>query len=124
MPGIRSNIIDWPYREGLRMDEMMNPLTLLTFGLYGEVLPKQNGEVLPKQNGAPVRIVVLWKYGVKSASIFVRHLGHDTSASSDRLEHLDQVTSNVRIILFFLCKFAFFNLDISGSKVGLASHDS
>jgi sulfoxide reductase catalytic subunit YedY len=51
--------IDWPYSEGLRMDEAMNPLTLLTFGLYGEVLPNQDG--------APVRIVVPWKYGFKSA---------------------------------------------------------
>lgn len=64
MPGMRSNIIDWPYREGLRMDEAMNPLTLLTFGLYGEVLPKQNG--------APVRIVVPWKYGFKSAKSIVK----------------------------------------------------
>jgi sulfoxide reductase catalytic subunit YedY len=64
MPGIKSNIIDWPYREGLRMDEAMNPLTLLTFGLYGEVLPKQNG--------APVRIVVPWKYGFKSAKSIVK----------------------------------------------------
>ena len=54
MPGVKRNIIEWPYREGLRMDEAMNPLTLLTFGLYGEALPKQNG--------APVRIVVPWKY--------------------------------------------------------------
>ena len=64
MPGIKSNIIEWPYREGLRMDEAMNPLTLLTFGLYGEVLPKQNG--------APVRIVVPWKYGFKSAKSLVK----------------------------------------------------
>jgi sulfoxide reductase catalytic subunit YedY len=64
MPGISSNIIEWPYREGLRMDEAMNPLTLLTFGLYGEVLPKQNG--------APVRIVVPWKYGFKSAKSIVK----------------------------------------------------
>jgi len=64
MPGIKSNIIDWPYREGLRMDEAMNPLTLLTFGLYGEVLPKQNG--------APVRIIVPWKYGFKSAKSIVK----------------------------------------------------
>jgi methionine sulfoxide reductase catalytic subunit len=64
MPGIKSNIIDWPYREGLRMDEAMNPLTLLTFGLYGEVLPNQNG--------APVRIVVPWKYGFKSAKSIVK----------------------------------------------------
>ncbi|MDE3189058.1 MAG: protein-methionine-sulfoxide reductase catalytic subunit MsrP [Acidobacteriota bacterium] len=55
--------IDWPYSEGLRMDEAMNPLTLLTFGLYGEVLPNQNG--------APIRIVVPWKYGFKSAKSIV-----------------------------------------------------
>jgi methionine sulfoxide reductase catalytic subunit len=55
--------IFWPYSEGLRMDEAMNPLTLLTFGLYGEVLPNQNG--------APVRIVVPWKYGFKSAKSIV-----------------------------------------------------
>jgi sulfoxide reductase catalytic subunit YedY len=64
MPGVKSSVIDWPYREGLRMDEAMNPLTLLTFGLYGEVLPKQNG--------APVRIVVPWKYGFKSAKSIVK----------------------------------------------------
>ena len=64
MPGIKNNIIEWPYREGLRMDEAMNPLTLLTFGLYGEMLPKQNG--------APVRIVVPWKYGFKSAKSIVK----------------------------------------------------
>jgi sulfoxide reductase catalytic subunit YedY len=55
--------INWPYSEGLRMDEAMNPLTLLTFGLYGDVLPKQDG--------APVRIVVPWKYGFKSAKSIV-----------------------------------------------------
>ena len=55
--------ISWPYSEGLRMDEAMNPLALLTFGLYGEVLPNQNG--------APVRIVVPWKYGFKSAKSIV-----------------------------------------------------
>jgi sulfoxide reductase catalytic subunit YedY len=54
----------WPYSEGLRMDEAMNPLTLLTFGLYGEVLPNQDG--------APVRIVVPWKYGFKSAKSIVK----------------------------------------------------
>ena len=64
MLGIKSNIIEWPYREGLRMDEAMNPLTLLAFGLYGEVLPKQNG--------APVRLVVPWKYGFKSAKSIVK----------------------------------------------------
>jgi methionine sulfoxide reductase catalytic subunit len=55
--------IEWPYSEGLRMDEAMNPLTLLTFGLYGETLPNQDG--------APVRIVVPWKYGFKSAKSIV-----------------------------------------------------
>lgn len=56
--------IQWPYSEGLRMDEAMHPLTLLTFGLYGEVLPNQDG--------APVRIVVPWKYGFKSAKSIVK----------------------------------------------------
>jgi sulfoxide reductase catalytic subunit YedY len=55
--------INWPYTEGLRMDEAMNPLTLLTFGLYGEVLPNQDG--------APIRIAVPWKYGFKSAKSIV-----------------------------------------------------
>ena len=59
MPFVGSRVLDWPYAEGLRMDEAMHPLTLLTFGMYGEVLPNQNG--------APVRIVVPWKYGFKSA---------------------------------------------------------
>lgn len=64
MPGQKSAVLQWPYREGLRMDEAMHPLTLLTFGLYGEMLPKQNG--------APVRIVVPWKYGFKSAKSIVK----------------------------------------------------
>jgi sulfoxide reductase catalytic subunit YedY len=55
--------INWPYSEGLRMDEAMNPLTLLTFGLYGETLPNQDG--------APVRVVLPWKYGFKSAKSIV-----------------------------------------------------
>jgi methionine sulfoxide reductase catalytic subunit len=55
--------INWPYSEGLRMDEAMHPLTLLTFGLYGEVLPNQDG--------APVRVVLPWKYGFKSAKSIV-----------------------------------------------------
>jgi len=63
MPGQTSSVLDWPYREGLRLDEAMHPLTLLTFGLYGEVLPNQNG--------APLRIVVPWKYGFKSAKSIV-----------------------------------------------------
>ncbi len=64
MPGISSGVLSWPYTEGLRLDEAMHPLTLLTFGVYGEVLPNQNG--------APVRIVVPWKYGFKSAKSIVR----------------------------------------------------
>jgi len=64
MPGISEINLGWPYSEGLRMDEAMHPLTLLTFGLYGEVLPNQDG--------APVRIVVPWKYGFKSAKSIVK----------------------------------------------------
>ena len=64
MPGVNNRVLDWPYTEGLRLDEAMNDLTLLTFGLYGEVLPKQNG--------APVRLVVPWKYGFKSAKSIVK----------------------------------------------------
>ncbi|HEY6763657.1 MAG TPA: protein-methionine-sulfoxide reductase catalytic subunit MsrP [Candidatus Sulfotelmatobacter sp.] len=64
MPGQRSHVLDWPYVEGLRMDEAMHPLTLLCFGMYGEDLPNQDG--------APLRIVVPWKYGFKSAKAIVR----------------------------------------------------
>ena len=64
MPGVSARVLDWPYTEGLRMDEAMHPLTLLAFGLYGEVLPNQNG--------APVRVVVPWKYGFKSAKSIVK----------------------------------------------------
>ncbi|MGT2430420.1 protein-methionine-sulfoxide reductase catalytic subunit MsrP [Cupriavidus basilensis] len=64
MPGVSARVLEWPYTEGLRMDEAMHPLTLLAFGLYGEVLPNQNG--------APVRVVVPWKYGFKSAKSIVR----------------------------------------------------
>jgi sulfoxide reductase catalytic subunit YedY len=64
MPFVGSNVLDWPYVEGLRLDEAMHPLTLLAFGMYGEVLPNQNG--------APVRLVVPWKYGFKSAKSLVK----------------------------------------------------
>ena len=64
MPGQLSSVLEWPYHEGLRMDEAMHPLTFLTVGLYGEVLPNQNG--------APIRVVVPWKYGFKSAKSIVR----------------------------------------------------
>ncbi len=64
MPGQKTTLLNWPYREGLRIDEALHPLTLLTFGAYGEILPKQNG--------APLRIVVPWKYGFKSAKSIVK----------------------------------------------------
>lgn len=64
MPGQRRAVLDWPYREGLRMDEAMHPLTILATGLYGELLPNQNG--------APLRLVVPWKYGFKSIKSIVR----------------------------------------------------
>jgi sulfoxide reductase catalytic subunit YedY len=64
MPGQRGSVLQWPYVEGLRMDEAVHPLTLLCFGMYGESLPNQDG--------APLRIVVPWKYGFKSAKAIVR----------------------------------------------------
>jgi sulfoxide reductase catalytic subunit YedY len=64
MPGVRVPILDWPYVEGLRMDEAMHPLTIMAVGLYGEVLPNQNG--------APMRLVVPWKYGFKGAKSIVK----------------------------------------------------
>jgi sulfoxide reductase catalytic subunit YedY len=64
MPGQRNEILDWPYVEGLRIDEAMHPLTLLAVGLYGKVLPNQSG--------APIRLVVPWKYGFKSGKSIVR----------------------------------------------------
>ena len=57
MPGQRRAVLDWPYVEGLRMDEAMHPLTLFAVGLYGKTLPNQDG--------APIRLVVPWKYGFK-----------------------------------------------------------
>ncbi|UTH75305.1 protein-methionine-sulfoxide reductase catalytic subunit MsrP [Chromobacterium sp. IIBBL 290-4] len=64
MPGQRDAVLEWPYREGLRIDEAMHPLTILVVGLYGNVLPNQNG--------APIRLVVPWKYGFKSIKSIVR----------------------------------------------------
>ena len=64
MPFVGSRVLDWPYVEGLRLDEAMHPLSLLAFGMYGEVLPNQNG--------APVRLVTPWKYGFKSAKSIVK----------------------------------------------------
>lgn len=63
MPGQRRTVLDWPYREGLRMDEAMNPLTIMAVGVYGRELPNQNG--------APLRLVVPWKYGFKSGKSIV-----------------------------------------------------
>ncbi|MET0594905.1 MAG: protein-methionine-sulfoxide reductase catalytic subunit MsrP [Polyangiaceae bacterium] len=64
MPGQKRNVLDWPYVEGLRIDEAMNPLTLLAVGLYGRTLPNQNG--------APLRLVVPWKYGFKGIKAIVK----------------------------------------------------
>ncbi len=64
MPGVGSRVLNWPYTEGLRIDEANHPLALLTFGMYGQVLPNQNG--------APVRLVTPWKYGFKSAKSIVK----------------------------------------------------
>ena len=64
MPGINYGVLDWPYAEGLRIDEAMHPLTIMAIGMYGQVMPNQNG--------APIRLVVPWKYGFKSAKSIVR----------------------------------------------------
>lgn len=64
MPFVGSRVLEWPYVEALRLDEAMHPLAMLAFGMYGEVLPNQNG--------APVRLVVPWKYGFKSAKSIVK----------------------------------------------------
>lgn len=64
MPFVGSRVLEWPYVEGLRLDEAMHPLTMLAFGMYGEILPNQSG--------APVRLVVPWKYGFKSGKSLVR----------------------------------------------------
>jgi len=64
MPGQRRDVLNWPYKEGLRLDEAMHPLAILAVGLYGQVLPNQDG--------APVRLVVPWKYGFKSIKSLVR----------------------------------------------------
>jgi sulfoxide reductase catalytic subunit YedY len=75
MIGVNSRVLDWPYVEGLRLDEARHPLTLLGAGLYGEVLPKQNG--------APLRLVVPWKYGFKSAKsiVAIRFVEHEPRSS-------------------------------------------
>ena len=69
MRGVRGNVLDWPYTEGLRLDEAMHPLSLLVFGVYGHVLPNQNG--------APLRLAVPWKYGFKSGKSLVAIRFHE-----------------------------------------------
>jgi methionine sulfoxide reductase catalytic subunit len=64
MPGLNSRVLDWPYIEGLRMDEALHPLTMMVVGMYGEVLPNQNG--------APIRLMTPWKYGFKHGKSIVR----------------------------------------------------
>lgn len=64
MPGVRVPVLEWPYREGLRLDEAMHPLTIMATGIYGRDIPNQNG--------APMRLVVPWKYGFKSIKSIVR----------------------------------------------------
>ncbi len=78
MPGLRSGVLDWPYVEALRLDEAMHPLTLLAFGMYGELLPNQNG--------APLRLVVPWKYGFKSGKsiVAIRFLDKQPKTSWER----------------------------------------
>lgn len=78
MPGLRSRILDWPYVEALRLDEAMHPLTLLATGLYGKALPTQNG--------APVRLIVPWKYGFKSAKSLVRITLTDSMPTSSWMQ--------------------------------------
>ncbi len=70
MPGQRSNVLPWPYVEGLRMDEALHPLTLMVMGVYGKPLPNQNG--------APLRLIVPWKYGFKGGKAIVRIRFTDT----------------------------------------------
>ena len=74
MPGQQMGILDWPYVEGLRLDEAMHPLTLIATGLYGQPLPNQNG--------APIRLVVPWKYGFKNIKAIVRITLTDTQPAS------------------------------------------
>ncbi len=82
MPGLSSSVLDWPYVEGLRMDEAMHPLTLLAFGMYGEVLPNQNG--------APLRLVAPWKYGFKSGKSIVKIRFVDKQPKTSWLKANDQ----------------------------------
>jgi len=77
MPGQRRSILEWPYVEGLRIDEAMHLLTLLAVGLYGEVLPNQNG--------APIRLVVPWKYGFKKSIVKLCFVEHQPQTTWNKL---------------------------------------
>ena len=88
MPGVNSRVLNWPYVEGLRIDEAKHPLTLLTLGLYGETLPNQNG--------APVRIVMPWKYGFKTAKSIVK-IRFVEKQPADELEHVG--AERIRLLL-------------------------
>ncbi len=74
MPGVAYNVLDWPYVEGLRLDEAMNPLTIMATGIYGKDIPNQNG--------APLRLVVPWKYGFKSIKSIVKITLTDTQPAT------------------------------------------
>jgi methionine sulfoxide reductase catalytic subunit len=74
MPGLGSRVLDWPYVEGLRMDEAMHPLSLMVTGVYGKPLPGQNG--------APLRLIVPWKYGFKGGKSLVRIRFLDTQPAT------------------------------------------
>ena len=78
MPNQSTGVLDWPYVEGLRLDEAMHPLTILATGLYGETLPPQDG--------APIRLVVPWKYGFKSIKSIVK-ISLVAERAADDLEH-------------------------------------
>ena len=92
MPGQTEPALQWPYIEGLRMDEAMHPLTLVGLGLYGEVLPNQNG--------APIRLVVPWKYGFKSIKSIVRvrssRTSRSTPGSSSRRRNTASTPTSIR----------------------------
>ena len=91
MPGQRRRVLDWPYRDGLRMDEAMNPLCFMATGLYGHNMPNQNG--------APIRLVVPWKYGFKNIKsiVKIKFMEHEPVCTWN-------VTSAKRIWFLFQCK--------------------
>ena len=86
MPGLGGRVIDWPYVEGLRLDEAMHPLTIMATGIYGEAIPNQNG--------APLRLVVPWKYGFKSIQSIVKI--HFSTRSSSQKGSLTSLSTAAR----------------------------